>query len=84
MSQAPEQGTAGPALVIPENALAAEIEFALAYVLACHPPAWRFLVTQRRRMCEEIAAVLAERAAKGLSGMEAGHASGNPATGRNL
>ena len=79
---------------IPEDALAAEIEFAIAYVVAARRDlAPRFLIPEpdgaRGYFAGQIAAMLAERAEKGLSGMasyelRAGHGHRDALTGRNL
>lgn len=49
----------------PEDQLAAEVEFAVAYAQACDPQHSR----DRRWYAEQIALMLMERAGKGLSGM---------------
>jgi hypothetical protein len=67
----------------PEEALAGEIEFAVTYLLACNPdlPPSALLMPgplgRRGEFCAQVAAMLAERAEKGLSGMtieDPGHA----------
>jgi hypothetical protein len=61
-------------ITIPENQLAAEIECAIAYLVACNKGRWAQLLTPepngcRREFAHAIAAMLTERAASGLSGM---------------
>jgi hypothetical protein len=64
-------------LTCPEDALAGEIEFALTYLLACNsgtPPSTMVMAApmgRRRELCELMAAMITERAEKGLSGMTA-------------
>jgi hypothetical protein len=59
----------------PEKALAAEIEFAIAYIVACNPDRIRELLGPeeqggcRPQFAGQIAAMLTERAGTGLSGM---------------
>lgn len=60
---------AGRVLIVPQDALAGEIELALAYMLACNPPAYEVLTRRRRELCEAMAQMISERADKGLSGM---------------
>jgi len=63
-----------PVICVPESELAAEIELAIAYTVACNPGrAGELLMTPpggcRAGFAAQIAAMLAERAARGLSGM---------------
>ena len=53
----------------PEEALAAEIEWALTYTMACNPGRGIFASGDRPLFAQAIARMLAERAEKGLSGM---------------
>jgi hypothetical protein len=53
----------------PEEALAGEIEFGLAYAMACNPGRAGFAPGDRKLFAAAAAAVLAERAEHGLSGM---------------
>ena len=58
----------------PEGRLAAEIEFAIAYTAACNPDRRHELLLSppggcRDMLADQVAAMLAERAEKGLSGM---------------
>lgn len=54
---------------MPLNQLAAEIEWALTYTLACGVGAGDSFETRRKAVCAHMVAVLAERAGNGLSGM---------------
>jgi hypothetical protein len=59
----------------PEEVLAGEIDLAVAYLTACNPdiPPSALLIARplgrRAEFCQMIAAMLAERAERGLSGM---------------
>jgi len=62
------------AVCIPEDQLAAEIEFAIAYTVACNRDRLGELLLSppdgcRPEFAAQIAAMIAERAAGGLSGM---------------
>lgn len=54
---------------MPLSQLAAEIEFAMAYTLACGVGAGGSFGTRRKAVCAHMVAVLAERAGNGVSGM---------------
>jgi hypothetical protein len=62
-------GRAGRRIVIPAAALAGEIEFAIAYTVACNPGRDLLHEPDRALLAEAIVDQLAERAARGLSGM---------------
>lgn len=71
---APPDRAAVRAVAIPEDALAGEIELAIAYTVACNRDRAHELLLSppdgcRRDFAGAIAAMLAERAARGLSGM---------------
>jgi hypothetical protein len=55
-------------IVIPREALAGEIEFAIAYTAACNPDR-DLLGADRKAFAEAIVNMLTERASSGLSGM---------------
>jgi hypothetical protein len=55
-------------VVIPAGALAAEIEFAIAYTVACNRDR-DLLGADRTLLAQAIVDMIAERAASGLSGM---------------
>jgi hypothetical protein len=54
---------------IPSAALTGEIEFAIAYTVACNPGRDLLHEPDRRLLAEAIVAMLYERAGAGLSGM---------------
>lgn len=56
-------------VVVPAAALAGEIEFAIAYTVACNPGRDLLHEPDRRLLAEAIVAMLTERAVSGLSGM---------------
>ena len=58
----------GPALQIPLDVLATEIEFAIAYIRACNPGE-DLTGPYRSELSQSMAVMLAERAGQGLSGM---------------
>jgi hypothetical protein len=64
----PGQPPGGPVLQVPLDVLAAEIEFAVAYLRACNPGE-DLTGRYRSELARLIADMLAERAGQGLSGM---------------
>jgi hypothetical protein len=56
-------------VVVPAGALTGEIEFAIAYTVACNPGRDLLHEPDRRLLAEAIADMLIERAGNGLSGM---------------
>ena len=55
-------------VVIPAGSLAAEIEFAIAYTVACNPGR-DLLGEDRKAFAEAIVDMITERAGEGVSGM---------------
>lgn len=62
------RGPEGGALGVPRDVLAGEIEFAIAYTVACNPGR-DLLGADRKLFAEAIADMLFERAGAGLSRM---------------
>jgi hypothetical protein len=56
-------------ITIPAGALTGEIEFAIAYTVACNPGRDMLHPPDRRLLAEAITNMLIERAEAGLSGM---------------
>lgn len=65
----PEGAPADELITIPLSTLGAEIEFALAYTLACGVGQGTDPLTRRKAVVAHMAAVLAERADNGVAGM---------------
>ena len=68
MSDPPTDGNI-VSLHIPSAALADEIDFAIAYTIACNPGRNFAVPPDRKLLAEAIVAMLYERAEAGLSGM---------------
>lgn len=63
-------------LTCPEDKLAGEIEFAIAYTVACNPGVISLSAEpggHRKQFAEAIAGMITERAGHGLSGMTLGN-----------